>query len=36
MLFGVGFIKKTAKKKEKKEHGGFENLLPHISTLEAL
>jgi len=34
MLFGVVFIKKNAK--NKKKHGTFENLLPHISTTEAL
>jgi len=34
MLFGVVFIEKNAKKKKK--HGTFENLLPHISTMEAL
>jgi len=34
MLFGVVFIKKNAK--NKKKHSAFENLLPHISTTEAL
>jgi hypothetical protein len=34
MLFGVVFIEKNAK--NKKKHGAFENLLPHISTTEAL
>jgi len=34
MLFGVVFIKKKAKKKKK--CGTFENLLPHISTMEVL
>jgi len=34
MLFGVVFIKKNAK--NKKKCNAFENLLPHISTTEAL
>jgi len=36
MLFGVVFIKKNAKKKNKKKCSTFENLLPHISTMEVL
>jgi hypothetical protein len=35
MLVGVVFIEKNAKKKKKK-CGAFENILPHISTMEAL
>jgi len=35
MLFGIVFIEKNAKK-NKKKHGGEKNLLPHISTMEAL
>jgi len=34
MLFGVVFIKKNAK--NQKKCGTFENLLPHISTMEVL
>jgi len=34
MLFGVVFIEKNIK--NKKKHGTFENLLPHILTMEAL
>jgi len=34
MLFGVVLIKKNAK--NKKKCSAFENLLPHISTTEAL
>jgi len=33
MLFGVVFIKKNAKKKK---CSAFENLFPHISTMELL
>jgi hypothetical protein len=34
MLFGVLFMEKNAK--NKKKHGAFRNLLPHISTTTAL
>jgi hypothetical protein len=34
MLFGVVFMEKNAKNKKKR--GTFENLSPHISTMEAL
>jgi hypothetical protein len=34
MLFGVVFMEKNAKNKKKR--GAFENLSPHISTMEAL
>ena len=35
MLFGFVFMEKNAKNKKKK-HGTFQNLLHHISTMEAL
>jgi hypothetical protein len=34
MFFGVVFMEKNTK--NKKKHGTFENLLPHISTTGAL
>jgi hypothetical protein len=34
MLFGFVFMEKNAK--NKKRHGTFENILPHISTMGAL